>query len=987
MAYDLIDFSDIVQRVVDELKLDANDTNEINRIKRDINDVYLNEVVPFKRWLWLSGNTRAIHKAYYGAGKVAVTPDSTTVTLSVAPAASIGSLAGYYFAVDNVSEIYEVASHTAESTTIVLTSVWTGPLNASASYKIWDDKVALPTDCRETLEVWTDYLQDPMEGVGLQEFRRKQTYNGRATGRPSFYTTYDYYDPTPLTAETEADRYRVMKVYPAISDYKTTINIDYIKEATPLELDGDEPLMPIEDRIVLAYGAKKRAWTRARNPEAAALAAQDYQAKLGRMAGKVEDSMDRPQMVPDSTYMAGKRRRSTRLLGTPNQAGGSYNAPTYLSGVTINGGTLTANLAANSGVTFDGRDVSADGATLDTLVAAQAATDALADGKIYIGNSSNAATEVTPSGDVTIDNTGVTAISAGVIVNADVNASAAIARSKLASGTANRVVVNDASGVQSDAAAITASRALVSDANGIPTHTSVTATELGYSAGVTSAIQTQIDSKAPIASPTFTGTVGGITKSMVGLGNVDNTSDANKPVSTAQQTALDLKAPLASPTFTGTITTPVTASRAVVTGGSGQLAAATTTATEIGYVNGVTSAIQTQINTKAPTASPTFTGTVTTPLTTAGPVITSAGGALSSETTLAVVRGGTNSGASLNSNRNIVSSGGAIVESAAITASRALVSDANGLPTHATTTSTEIGYVNGVTSAIQTQLDAKTLKSTLSAKGSIYAASAASTPADLPVGSNTQVLTADSTQSTGLKWASAPTPLLTIQTKTANYTALTSDDLILASTNPFTVTLYTAVGNTGKVLRVKKTDSSLTNIITIDGNASETIDGNLTVTLNTQNEEFTIVSDGSNWQVISHFIPSTYTTFTPTITNGGTTSTNTAYWQRIGNSIRIVYYTLYSGTGSAATLAYSVPSGVTLDTTKTGGANSRIIQGSGSFNDSSATTNFNLEPQIGSSTTVSCMQTGLNGATQGNLLGSSDTYSFWFIAPVSGWSD
>jgi len=46
---------------------------------------------------------------------------------------------------------------------------------------------------------------------------------------------------------------------------------------------------------------------------------------------------------------------------------------------------------------------------------------------------------------------------------------------------------------------------------------------------------------APLASPTFTGTVSGITKSMVGLGNVDNTSDANKPISTATQTALNLK--------------------------------------------------------------------------------------------------------------------------------------------------------------------------------------------------------------------------------------------------------------------------------------------------------------------------------------------------------------------------------------------------------------------------------------------------------------
>ena len=58
---------------------------------------------------------------------------------------------------------------------------------------------------------------------------------------------------------------------------------------------------------------------------------------------------------------------------------------------------------------------------------------------------------------------------------------------------------------------------------------------------VSTATQTALDLKAPLASPTFTGTVAGITSTMVGLGNVDNTSDASKPVSTATQTALDLK--------------------------------------------------------------------------------------------------------------------------------------------------------------------------------------------------------------------------------------------------------------------------------------------------------------------------------------------------------------------------------------------------------------------------------------------------------------
>ena len=50
-----------------------------------------------------------------------------------------------------------------------------------------------------------------------------------------------------------------------------------------------------------------------------------------------------------------------------------------------------------------------------------------------------------------------------------------------------------------------------------------------------------------------------VTKAQVGLGNVDNTSDANKPVSTAALAALALKAPLASPALTGTPTAPTAA--------------------------------------------------------------------------------------------------------------------------------------------------------------------------------------------------------------------------------------------------------------------------------------------------------------------------------------------------------------------------------------------------------------------------------------------
>ncbi len=67
------------------------------------------------------------------------------------------------------------------------------------------------------------------------------------------------------------------------------------------------------------------------------------------------------------------------------------------------------------------------------------------------------------------------------------------------------------------------------------------------------------------------------------------------------QNALNLKAPLNSPTFTGTIGTPLTVSKALTTDGSGNLAASGTSSTELGYVTGVTSAIQTQLNSKQST--------------------------------------------------------------------------------------------------------------------------------------------------------------------------------------------------------------------------------------------------------------------------------------------------------------------------------------------------------------------------------------------------
>jgi len=62
-------------------------------------------------------------------------------------------------------------------------------------------------------------------------------------------------------------------------------------------------------------------------------------------------------------------------------------------------------------------------------------------------------------------------------------------------------------------------------------------------------------------------------------------------------------------------------------------------------------------------------------------------------------------------------------------------------------------FGQAVDTQMKTNADAATQKATLTTKGDIYAATGASTPARLAVGTNGQILTADSTAATGVAWA------------------------------------------------------------------------------------------------------------------------------------------------------------------------------------------------------------------------------------------
>jgi fructose-specific component phosphotransferase system IIB-like protein len=198
--------------------------------------------------------------------------------------------------------------------------------------------------------------------------------------------------------------------------------------------------------------------------------------------------------------------------------------------------------------------------------------------------------------------------------------------------------------------------------------TSITATaaELNYVDGVTSAIQTQINGK----QATITGAA----------------------------TTID--------------DTDLTASRAVISNASGKVAVSDVTDTELGYLDGVTSAIQTQINNKQATITGAATTIDDTDLTASRAVISNASGKIAvsdvTDTELGYVSGVTSDiQTQLGGKQATITGAATTIDDTDLTASRAVISNASGKVAVSAVTDTELGYVSGVTSAIQTQLGGK----------------------------------------------------------------------------------------------------------------------------------------------------------------------------------------------------------------------------------------------------------------------------------------
>ena len=197
-------------------------------------------------------------------------------------------------------------------------------------------------------------------------------------------------------------------------------------------------------------------------------------------------------------------------------------------------------------------------------------------------------------------------------------------------------------------------------------------------------------------------------------------------------TASEIGAAASSHTHSGTQVTGLTASRALVSNSSGQLAVSAVTSTELGYLDGVTSNVQTQLNRKAASShnhsasnitSGTLgvarggTGVTANPSMLTNLASTSAASVFATSPrpgvtgTLPIANGGTGATSASAARTALGAAASSHTHSGTqvtgLTASRALVSNSSGQVSVSAVTSTELGYLDGVTSSVQTQLNGK----------------------------------------------------------------------------------------------------------------------------------------------------------------------------------------------------------------------------------------------------------------------------------------
>lgn len=222
-------------------------------------------------WLWLRKDPPGtlILNPIVDTGSVTVTNNSTTITFSSPPSAS---MANRFFKVDTHPDVFRISAHTASSATATLDTVYTGASGSGLTFRVFQLEYTLANDVLQIVSPMRAYAnnQFDIDGTDLKNMDHEYPLNIAETGCPSQF------------AQVTDTKVRFNKAGGATATELIRVEYDYTyKPADLANTANEEPVVPLKYRQVLADYALFMLWTIKNDSRAEALG---LQAKAGLQA-------------------------------------------------------------------------------------------------------------------------------------------------------------------------------------------------------------------------------------------------------------------------------------------------------------------------------------------------------------------------------------------------------------------------------------------------------------------------------------------------------------------------------------------------------------------------------------------------------------------------------------------------------------------------------------------------------------------------------
>lgn len=394
--YRLRTFLDIQNAAIEALRIQPSDIQSLNRIKRNINISYLNQVVSSSRsWTWLNKTAVVSTQPFYEDCTVSVQQNIAYITFA-RPIG--GSRKNWFIGVAGSNEVHQIFEHEDGGTVATLTTRFSGLTNTAARFRIWSDCVPLPADCQTVRTVSSSHKDEPLTSVSLQQLRKYQARNEGFMGKPHIFaegprimpnpyaviagltnpisrqsdglqkTLYFSQDPSQFLqpgdrlrvvsglkfeyegdvslsavsaenksiqytarnkrieantavsvpneiqifsiAEGDQDPYPTLVIHPSMDEYNHVNNLIVDYQAYPEELlnPDDEPMIPIQHRQVLFFGAMWLSCDRDTDMERAAMYKGLMDQEIQRMVALTTMPARTPKIEFSKDYIKSKMR-------------------------------------------------------------------------------------------------------------------------------------------------------------------------------------------------------------------------------------------------------------------------------------------------------------------------------------------------------------------------------------------------------------------------------------------------------------------------------------------------------------------------------------------------------------------------------------------------------------------------------------------------------------------------------------------------------